>query len=555
MQRKDIIIMQRDMTMLLDRNSSVASEARLAITPFTELLKVLGQFEVYECTALTIWNALTLGIKSERILQIIGTYCRGGLSSASGDQIKLWISRFGKLKLQLIGQELMLSGDSIVMQELAQKKLADSWIEERRNDHTWLIKREGRGFLKQELARAGYAVQDEVGYREGENLAIELLPTTNNGHSFQLRDYQRKAIAAFHRDVIGGSGVIVLPCGTGKTVTGIGVLASLQTEALIVTSSVTSARQWKAELLDKTTISEQEIGMYCGRERKVGKVTIATYTILTHRSSKSLQYVHMKLFSERNWGLIIYDEVQLLPAPIFRMTAMLQATRRLGLTATLIREDGCAGDVFSLVGPKLYDMNWKQAESESYIAKVVCTEVRIPLLQEDQQLYTDATPRSRLKIAAQNQNKLTAVVAILKQHRDKPTLIIGQYIHQLQHIAAELGLPLITGSTSYEQREQIFAAFRSGKIKTLVVSKIANLAVDLPDACVAIQVSGSFGSRQEEAQRIGRLLRPKKGSNEAWFYTLVTEQSKETEFALKRGMFMLEQGYQYRCVSQAEVMI
>lgn len=547
--------MQRDMTLLLDRHAPTASEARLAISPFTELLKVLGQFEVYECTPLTIWNALALGVKSERMLNILHTYCRGGLPSACEAQIKLWMSRYGRLKLQLIEEELQLVGDAGLMQEIEANHIADSWVLQRRSAEIWLIKREGRGFVKQELARAGYPVQDEVGYHDGENLAIELGTATRGGKSFQLRDYQRKAIAAFHRDRLGGSGVIVLPCGTGKTVTGIGVLASLQTAALIVTSSVTSAKQWQAELLDKTTISAQEIGIYCGKERVVGKVTIATYTILTHRHSKTGEYEHMKLFSERDWGLIIYDEVQLLPAPIFRMTAMIQATRRLGLTATLIREDGCANDVFSLVGPKLYDMNWKKAEDQSYIAKVHCTEVRVALPQHEQQLYAASAARQRLRIAAENSSKTKVVSAIMQQHAGLPTLIIGQYIEQLRQLATTLKLPLLTGSTSYEQREAIFKQFRNGEIKALVVSRIANLAVDLPDACVAIQVSGSFGSRQEEAQRIGRLLRPKQGRNEAWFYTLVTDQSKETEFALKRGMFMLEQGYLYRCVNEQEVLV
>lgn len=553
MQRKESILMQRDMTLLLDRNAQAAAEAKIAIAPFSELRKVLGQFEVYECTALTIWNALALGMKSERILHHLHTYCRGGLPHACEAQIKLWISRYGKLKLQLLEQELLLVGDAALMQEIEQSKAAAAWVLERRSSDTWLIKREGRGFIKQELARLGYAVQDEAGYHDGENLSIELRAAAHNGSGFQLRDYQRKAIAAFHRDVVGGSGVIVLPCGTGKTVTGIGVLASLQTAALIVTASVTSAKQWQAELLDKTTINKEEIGMYCGKQRTVGKVTIATYNILTHRHSKTGQYNHMKLFSERDWGLIIYDEVQMLPAPIFRMTAMIQATRRLGLTATLIREDGCANDVFSLVGPKLYDMNWKKAENESYIAKVHCTEVRVALAKAEQQQYDRSTPRQRLRIAAENSSKLKVVASIMKQHAGLPTLIIGQYIDQLHRIADYFHLPLLTGSTSYEEREQIFGAFRSGSIKTLVVSRIANLAVDLPDACVAIQVSGSFGSRQEEAQRIGRLLRPKQGRNEAWFYTLVTERSKETEFALKRGMFMLEQGYQYRCVQEQGV--
>lgn len=555
MQRKSVMIMQRDMSILLDRESPYAEEARQAIGPFSELLKILGQFEVYECTPITVWNALALGMKSERLLDILQTYCKGGLSAACEDQIKQWTSRFGRLTLKLQDQELVLLGDNEIMDELRQLRVGEDWVLDQLDSCTWLIHRDGRGFIKQELAKAGYAVRDEVGYHTGETVQLELEQHTKAGKSFQLRDYQRKAIAAFHRDRLGGSGVIVLPCGSGKTVTGIGVMASLQAATLIVTSSVTSAKQWKAELLDKTSLKEKDIGLYCGKARSVEKITIATYTILTHRNKQSEQYEHMKLFSHRDWGLIIYDEVQLLPAPIFRMTATIQATRRLGLTATLIREDGCANDVFSLVGPKLFDLSWKKAEEQSYIAKVHCTEVRVPLPDSEIDHFTAATARKRLKLAAVNPNKIRAVKRLMQLHSGMPTLIIGQYIDQLEELSEVLKLPLLTGSTSYEQREAVFKQFRSGTLTALIVSKIANLAVDLPDACVAIQVSGSFGSRQEEAQRIGRLLRPKQGLNEAWFYTLVTEGSKETEFALKRGMFMLEQGYQYRCIHEQEVLV
>lgn len=555
MQRKNVIIVQRDMTILLDRESQYADEARSAIGAFTELLKVLGQFEVYECTPITVWNALALAFKQEKLLDILQTYCKGVLPAACESQLKLWASRFGRLTLKLDDQKLLLEGDEAIMSELHRQHLGESWVEAMLERNVWLIKQEGRGFLKQELAKAGYAVQDLVGYHTGESVPIVLNRHNESGASFQLRDYQRKAIAAFHRDRVGGSGVIVLPCGSGKTITGIGVMASLQTATLIVTSSVTSAKQWKDELLDKTSITEEDIGLYCGKARTVGKITIATYTILTHRNKASEQYDHMKLFSQRDWGLIIYDEVQLLPAPIFRMTAMIQATRRLGLTATLIREDGCANEVFSLVGPKLYDLSWKKAEEQSYIAKVHCTEVRVSLPAHCMEQYIAASPRLKLKLAAVNSSKIATVKQIMKLHQHLPTLIIGQYIDQLEEMAGELGVPLLTGSTSYEQREAVFRQFRNGDISALIVSRIANLAVDLPDAAVAIQVSGSFGSRQEEAQRIGRLLRPKRGANEAWFYTLVTEGSKETEFALKRGLFMLEQGYHYQCIHEQEVFL
>lgn len=554
MQIKDVIIVQSDLTILLDTESSYASDVQRQISPFTELIKVMGKYEVFEITAITLWNALTLGMKGDRVIEILQKHVKGSIPIVALQKLQLWMNRFGRLHLQVMDDKLMLLGDADLLNELSEQKLIAEWTDRKLDAEQWELKRESRGFVKQELARAGYAVTDLIGYHEGEALPLELKENTGAGHPFQLRDYQRKAVAAFHRDKLGGSGVIVLPCGTGKTITGIGVMSSLQAATLIVTSSVTSANQWRQELIDKTNVDPSHIGIYGGKERNVSQITIATYTILTHRQAASDQYIHMNLFSKRDWGLIIYDEVQLLPAPIFRMTATLQATRRLGLTATLIREDGCAHDVFSLVGPKLFDMQWKKAEEQSYIAKVHCTEIRVPLAEKLQCSYHEANARTRLRIAAENSNKLHVIRALLKLHNDKPTLIIGQYISQLEHISEELNIPMLSGSTKGDKREEMFGKFRKGTYPVLIVSKIANLAVDLPDACVAIQVSGSFGSRQEEAQRIGRLLRPKQEMNEAWFYTLVTEQTKETEFALKRGMFMLEQGYQYQCVSQQAVL-
>lgn len=555
MSDKTTLIIQSDLTILLDTGEQHAKEIQRLLQPFSELVKVMGQYEVYQITAVTLWNALTLGMKAERIFEVLKSYAKHGIPLAARQKLTLWSERFGRLTLQYKEQHLILYGDLDIMNELASKGLISDWIIGELSETEWSLKREGRGFIKQELAHAGYAVIDLVGYHDGEALAIELSTHTRKGDSFQLRDYQRKAIAAFHRDRLGGSGVIVLPCGTGKTITGIGVMASLQAATLIVTANVTSANQWKQELIDKTTIDPSQIGIYGGKERQVAKVTIATYTILTQRKASTDEFNHMNLFSKRDWGLIIYDEVQLLPAPIFRMTATIQATRRLGLTATLIREDGCASDVFSLVGPKLFDMQWKKAEQENFIAKVECTEIRVSLATEQQQVYAEATAATRLRIAAENPNKLHIIKQLLDLHRGRQTLIIGQYISQLKWIAAKLGVAIIHGSMSHQEREQLYNQFRKGTISVLVVSKIANLAVDLPDASVAIQVSGSFGSRQEEAQRIGRLLRPKLNGNQAWFYTIVTAQTKETEFALKRGLFMLEQGYQYRCITEQEVVV
>lgn len=550
---KTSFVIQSDLTILVDKRSQQSIEIGKVIAPFTELIKVMGHYEVYEITAISLWNAMTLGMKAERILDILQAYAVNGIPHSAYQKLLIWCNRYGRLTLQLQENALLLHGDAEIMNELASKHLASLWVDKKISETYWRIKKEGRGFLKQELSRAGYAVIDMVGYHDGEALSIELKNRLNTDKEFQLRDYQRKAIAAFHRDKLGGSGVIVMPCGTGKTITGIGVMASLQSATLIVTANVTSAYQWKQELISKTTIDANLIGIYGGKERKVAQVTIATYNILTHRQSTTEAFSHMDLFSKRDWGLIIYDEVQLLPAPIFRMTATIQATRRLGLTATLIREDGCAHDVFSLVGPKLFDLQWKKAEEQNFIAKVNCTEIRVPLAQEQVESYEQATKAGKLRIASENKNKLNVIDKLLEKHRNQQTLIIGQYISQLKWIANELAVPLLDGSTKHEQREKMYKAFRLGSLKVLVVSKIANLAIDLPDATIAIQVSGSFGSRQEEAQRIGRLLRPKQNGNEAWFYTLVTEQTKETEFALKRGMFMLEQGYQYACMKDSEV--
>lgn len=342
----------------------------------------------------------------------------------------------------------------------------------------------------------------------------------------------------------------MLPCGAGKTIVGIATLARLGRATLILTSNSTSVKQWKDELLDKTSLSDAEVGQYCGTLKQVRPVTIATYNILTHRKSKTAPFTHMKLFSERDWGLIIYDEVHLLPAPVFRMTADIQATRRLGLTATLVREDGCAEDVYSLIGPKQYDMQWKTAEAGSHIAAVTCTEIRVPLHKNKELLYAQATARSKLRLAAENPAKINVVRQLLQEHAGKPTLIIGQYLNQLHELSRKLGAPVLTGEVSHLERQLLYDRFKTGEISVLIVSKVANFAVDLPDAAVAIQLSGSFGSRQEEAQRIGRLLRPKPGNNYAWFYTIVTEETKEVEFAMKRQLFMLEQGYKYERISK-----
>ncbi|WP_259391279.1 DNA repair helicase XPB [Paenibacillus sp. 1011MAR3C5] len=554
MNTKGAIIVQSDLTVLLDERCLTAQAAREQLMRFAEARKRAGSIHTYRITPMTLWHALDGGWTGEQAVGALKAHAKYDVPLQAEGLIRLWASRYGKLRLYAEDEVLLLNGDAALLESLGRFPHIMAWVQTVRSQETWQMAPDCRGLLKQELARQGYPVMDQAGYHAGESLSLRLRDQTLRGASFALRDYQERAVGSFIQDgaARGGSGVVVLPCGTGKTVVGIAAIARLCAATLILTSSRTSAEQWKEELLDKTTLSADSVGLYNGKVKEVKPVTIATYQLLTRRKSKAGEFIHMGLFNERDWGLIIYDEVHLLPAPVFRMTASIQATRRLGLTATLVREDGCAEDVYSLIGPKQYDMQWKEAEKGAYIASVSCAEIRVPLDASQYLSYTAAAPRSRLRIAAENPGKLPVVRELLERFRDKQTLVIGQYLGQLREVAIELGAPLLTGETPHEERLRLYELFRRGSINVLVVSKVANLAIDLPDASVAIQLSGSFGSRQEEAQRVGRLLRPKQGDNQAWFYTLVTEGTKETEFALKRQLFMLEQGYEYRQLSAAD---
>lgn len=548
------ITVQSDLTILLHHVHPDAAVAKEKLNTWTELLHKAGTIHLYKLSALSLWNAVSMGENERDMLEWIKQNSTNGLPLRAEAMIRAWLNRFGKVVLYYDKERLIMAFDSSLLHTAPLMSLVHKWAVSSINECRFVVNAKDRGLIKQELTRSGFPVIDQAGYVAGEDLPVELRTTTRSGVSFRLRGYQQEAMARWKHqtELLCGSGVVVLPCGAGKTVVGIAALASLRKAALILTSSSTSVQQWKQELLDKTTLTVQDIGVYCGRSKQVRPITIATYNILTYRSSKTDDFAHMKLFTEREWGIIIYDEVHLLPAPVFRMTADIQATRRLGLTATLIREDGCAEDVYSLIGPKLYDMNWKNAEQQQVIAKVHCTEIRVPLDKSAQMKYEKAGAREKLRIASENAEKLEVVQQLLDKHADKQTLVIGQYLSQLSEAARLLQAPLLTGKVSHEKRRYIFDQFKSGAIRVLVLSKIANLAVDLPDASVAIQISGSFGSRQEEAQRIGRLLRPKQGSNSAWFYTLVTNRSKETVFAMKRQLFMLEQGYHYERVELKE---
>ncbi|MFE6077253.1 DNA repair helicase XPB [Paenibacillus sp. NPDC057886] len=558
MEKTDACIVQRDFTVLLEVGHPGFDQARAQLGMYAELVKTPAAFHTYRITALSLWNAAALGWSADQVIASLESVSRWNVPAALIQDIQRIIHQYGKLQLKPEadhGRMRLVSEDERLLDELSSMKTISAFRMERVDSHELMLGGELRGLLKRELTRLGYPVLDYAGYREGTSLPFEWRANTlgDSSDGFRLRPYQRSAVDAFEgSEGMGGSGLLVLPCGAGKTVIGMAVLERLQCECLILTSNTTSVRQWIQELQDKTTITSEQIGEYSGQKKQVKPVTVATYQILTHRKSKDADFTHIKLLSERQWGLIIYDEVHLLPAPVFRATADIQATRRLGLTATLVREDGCEQDVFSLIGPKLYDMPWKELEQQGWIANVECQEIRIPFTPELRSNYLEAEVKHQFRLAAENPAKLAVIRRILDHHEGMPALVIGQYLDQLESIAREIEAPLISGTMSQQERVKWFAAFRRGEIKTIVVSKVANFAVDLPDAAVALEISGSFGSRQEEAQRLGRILRPKSGENKAYFYALVSEDSKEQEFALRRQMFLVEQGYEYKIVHELQ---
>ncbi|OMD66919.1 helicase [Paenibacillus odorifer] len=549
-------IVRRDRTILLECAHPDFEVARKKLGTFAELIKSPPAYHTYRITPLSLWNAAALNYTAEEIITSLHHLARWGVPTGLEEEIETLLSRYGKLTLH--GQEtqnevVMLRTDAPeLLNELSDVQGLKALGLMRINPLECSCPAENRGLLKQELMRLGYPVLDYAGYHEGQALSLtwkENLDTCkadSANDSFGLREYQQEAVQLFQgTEGQGGSGVVVLPCGAGKTIVGVAVLESLQCETLILTSNTTSVRQWMDELLERTDLAGEAVGEYSGEKREVRPVTIATYQILTHRSSKDGPFLHMKLFNERNWGLIIYDEVHLLPAPVFRATADIQATRRLGLTATLVREDGKEGDVFSLIGPKRYDLPWKELEQQGWIAEVECVEIIVPMNPELKQEYMYAAAKEKFRMASCNPAKAEIVAKLLKFHTGSSVLVIGQYLDQLSELADRIGAPLITGKTKQRERDELYAAFNEGDVQVLVVSKVANFAVNLPDASIAIEVSGAYGSRQEEAQRLGRILRPKAGENKAYFYTLVSEDSREQDFALRRRMFLTEQGYEY----------
>ncbi|SDC91057.1 DNA excision repair protein ERCC-3 [Melghirimyces thermohalophilus] len=535
------MIVQGDGVVLLEADHPAFPEVRDRLSNLAELVKTPDHLHTYRITPLSLWNAVSAGWTVQEAVGFLEEESKFGLPASLKRQVEEKMGRCGLVTLTSKEKQLILSvADAALSQKMRKSR---PWRDRMTflGRGTFAVPSELRGWVKQELIRLGYPVEDRAGYTRGEPLSLQLKETTH------LRDYQRRAVENFHRrgDVTGGNGVLVLPCGAGKTVIGLSVMEKVGKATLILTPNTTSVQQWIRELLDKTDLTAEQVGVYTGDKKEVRPVTVATYQILTHRSGKRDPFTHMKLFEERDWGLVIYDEVHLLPAPVFRATADIQARRRLGLTATLVREDGREEDVFSLIGPKKFEVPWKELESRGWIAQAACTEIRTPLKPGLRQQYQRAPKKKKYRIAAENPLKINVLKKILHRHRDHKILVIGQYLDQLRQVATQLSLPLITGQTPQSEREIWFDRFRSGDEPVLVVSKVANFAVDLPDAGVAVQLSGAFGSRQEEAQRLGRILRPKKGENEAHFYHVVSRDTLDQEYALQRQLFLVEQGYRY----------
>ena len=541
------LIIQGDRTILLDVHAPRADEARNALIPFAELEKSPEHLHTYRITPLSLWNAASAGFTPDVVSDTLDGFSRFPVPPAVRTWVVETMARFGSIRMIPSDDPdyLVLTTDiPLVYRELEASRQMKKYLVPSGTDEFRLAVLD-RGTVKQELLKLGWPVQDEAPLKDGDPLEISLRETTLSGSPLVIRDYQRTAAAALVGDKGPGTGfgTIVLPCGSGKTVVGMTVMEMLATSTLILTTNVAAVHQWAAELVDKTTLTREEIGEYTGDKKEIQAVTIATYQILTWRPDKESPFPHFSIFRERAWGLIIYDEVHLLPAPVFRVTAEIQTVRRCGLTATLVREDGCEGDVFSLVGPKRYDVPWKDLEEQGWIATARCMEIRVPLATEHEIDYAVAGQRQKYRIASENPAKYAVVLELIREHEGDSILVIGQYLKQLEKIASELGVPIITGKTPNVERDRIYGEFRSGAMKVIVVSKVANFAIDLPDASVAIQISGTFGSRQEEAQRLGRILRPK--DKDSHFYTIVTARTVEEDFAANRQKFLAEQGYEY----------
>jgi len=540
------LIVQSDKTLLLEVDHPESTECRKAIAPFAELERAPEHVHTYRLTPLGLWNARAAGHDAEQVVDTLLRYSRYPVPHALLVDVADTMDRYGRLSLvkHPVHGLVLHAADVPVLEEVLRSKKVQPLVGARLDTETVIVHPSERGHLKQVLLKLGWPAEDLAGYVDGEAHAIEL-----DQSSWQLRPYQSEAVDGFWH---GGSGVVVLPCGAGKTLVGAAAMAKAGATTLILVTNTVSARQWRDELIKRTSLTADEIGEYSGARKEIRPVTIATYQVLTLKRKGA--YPHLELLDARDWGLIVYDEVHLLPAPIFRMTADLQARRRLGLTATLVREDGREGDVFSLIGPKRYDAPWKDIEAQGYIAPADCVEVRVTLPESERLVYAVAELDVRYRLAASSSVKTAIVRKLVEQHRGEPTLVIGQYIDQLDDLSEQLDAPVIKGDTTVTERQRLFEAFRTGEIGLLVVSKVANFSIDLPEASVAIQVSGSFGSRQEEAQRLGRVLRPKGDHRAARFYTVVARDTVDADFAAHRQRFLAEQGYAYRIIDAADVL-
>jgi DNA excision repair protein ERCC-3 len=553
-------IVQSDRSVLVEVDNPLYAEARDALAPFAELEKSPEHIHTYRISNLSLWNAAAAGFSAEQMVAVLNRYTKFPIPANLPADIAETVSRYGRVRLERKDDQSLrlVCADRPLLVELARQKKLREYLGEKLDDVSFAVDPAFRGVLKQALIAVGYPAEDLAGYTEGVALPVSLRETSVSGQPFRIRDYQRDAADVFHAggNVRGGSGVIVLPCGAGKTIVGIVAMSLLQKSVLILTTSITAVKQWKREIIDKTNLTDAEVKEYTGEMKEIGAVTVATYQILTYRPDKTEDFPHFGLFEERDWGLIIYDEVHLLPAPVFRVTAQIQARRRLGLTATLIREDGREGDVFSLIGPKKYDVPWRELETKGWIASASCTEIRVALPDDKTRMeYAVADHRAKYRIASENEAKDEVVAELLARYHDQRVLIIGQYLTQVRRLSERFEIPIITGSTATGEREELYNNFRSGELRHLVLSKVGNFAIDLPDANVLIQVSGTFGSRQEEAQRLGRILRPKSsGEGDAHFYTLVTRDTRELDFAHHRQMFLTEQGYTYEILDEKDVL-
>ncbi|QFQ01844.1 Type III restriction enzyme, res subunit [Corynebacterium urogenitale] len=539
--------MQSDKTVLLEIDHEQAAEARNALAPFAELERAPEHIHTYRITPLALWNARAAGHDAEQVMHVLETYSRFPVPQPLLIDIADTMDRYGRLRLvKNPAHGLVLEAtDRAVLAEIQRHKKIKPMLGAVLDEDSVVVHPSERGRLKQELLKVGWPAEDLAGYVDGEKHPISL---SQEIEQWQLRDYQEMAADSFWE---GGSGVVVLPCGAGKTMVGAASMAKAQATTLILVTNTVAGRQWRDELIRRTTLTEEEIGEYSGEKKEIRPVTIATYQVVTRKTKG--EYRALELFDSRDWGLIIYDEVHLLPAPVFRMTSDLQSRRRLGLTATLVREDGREGDVFSLIGPKRFDAPWKDIEAQGWIAPADCTEVRVQLTDAERMVYATAEQSDKYRLAATTSTKNKVVKRIMGMHPDEPTLIIGAYIDQLQEIAEELDIPVIDGKTGNAKREKLYQQFRDGDIRVLAVSKVANFSVDLPGASVAIQISGTFGSRQEEAQRLGRILRPKPNGGGAFFYSIVARDTLDADYAAHRQRFLAEQGYGYRIIDSFDL--